>query len=94
VASLAELLTLTGAFGVSFGLAPEHAVGEYQGVWNVGNGASLAIGPGLLSAVCLRGGTLGWAVLAVAVALAGWATSALVGRAPASHPSASAAAAA
>jgi hypothetical protein len=89
VASLAELLTLAGAFGVSFGLAPAHAVGEYQGVWNVGNGASLAIGPGLLTAVCLRGGTLGWAALAVAVTLAGWGISRIVGRAPAANPTAS-----
>lgn len=83
VASLAELLTLAGAFGVSFGLAPAHAVGEYQGLWNVGSGASLAIGPGLLTAVCLHGGTAGWAGLAVAVAFAGWAMSLIVGRAKA-----------
>ena len=48
---------------------------------------------GLLTAVCLRGGTLGWVALAVAVSLAGWGTSAIVGRAPAANPRASAIAA-
>jgi hypothetical protein len=78
VASVAELLTLAGAFGVSFGLAPPHAVGEYQGLWNVGSGASLAIGPGLLTVVCLRGGTPGWIGLGIAVAFVGWLTSVIV----------------
>lgn len=82
VASVAELLTLAGAFGVSFGLAPSHAVGEYQGLWNVGSGASLAIGPGLLTIVCLRGGTPGWIGLGIAVGLVGWLTSVIVLRAP------------
>ncbi len=82
VASVAELLTLAGAFGVSFGLAPAHALGEYQGLWNVGSGASLAIGPGLLTAVCLRGGTWGWAGLAAVVTLAGGLAGLIARRAP------------
>jgi Major Facilitator Superfamily len=72
VHSAAELLTVAGAIGLSYGLAPAHAVGEYQGVWNLGFGASLAVGPGLLTVVCLQGGPVGWAVLGTVMALIGW----------------------
>ena len=60
IASAAELYWLAGAFATSYGLAPAHAIGEYQGVWNLGFGTSMAVGPALLTFVCLSGGTAGW----------------------------------
>jgi MFS transporter len=71
VASAAELYSLAGAFGVSYGLAPAYAIGEYQGVWNLGFGLSVAVGPALLTLVCLRGGAAGWAALGLTMAAAG-----------------------
>jgi MFS family permease len=63
-ASVGELFTSAGGFGISFAVAPAGAVGEYQGLWGAGFGASVALGPGLLTMVCLQGGTAGWVGLA------------------------------
>ena len=81
LASGAELLSAAGAFGLSFGLAPANAIGEYQGVWNLGFSASNAVGPALLTFVCLKGGFLGWVTLAVAVILSGAGITGLASRA-------------
>lgn len=88
--SVAELLTAAGGFGISFGLAPESAVGEYQGVWNLGFGSSLAIGPGLLTFACLQHGTAGWCLLGLAMAAAAVAVAFLtpVRRTPVRTPTA------
>lgn len=67
IASLAEVYTLAAAFGISFGMAPAHAVGEYQGVWNLGFGTAVAVGPGLLTLVVLEGGPIGWLGLGAAL---------------------------
>jgi hypothetical protein len=87
VASIGELLTLAGAFGLSFGLAPPHAVGEYQGVWNLGFGTSVALGPGLLTLVCLQGGAPGWIGIAALMAAGGIAINALTLKAARTHRS-------
>jgi hypothetical protein len=88
IASVAELFFTTAAFGISFGLAPVHAVGEYQGVWNLGFGTSVALGPGLLTLVVLEGGPVGWyalgAVLLVTALVMGRVTT---GAAIAAEPS-------
>jgi hypothetical protein len=81
-----ELLTVTGAFGLSFGLAPAHAVSEYQGVWNLGFGLSIALGPGLLTYICLEGGDRGWIALAIVVGLAGSAIGCIAKRLLDPHP--------
>ena len=70
IASVAEVYTLAAAFGISFGMAPPHAVGEYQGVWNLGFGTSVAVGPGLLTLVVLQGGPIGWLGLGAALLVA------------------------
>jgi hypothetical protein len=51
-------------------MAPAHAVGEYQGVWNLGFGTSVAVGPGLLTLVILEGGPIAWLALGAALLLA------------------------
>jgi len=67
IASVGEVYFLAAAFGISFGMAPARAVGEYQGVWNLGFGTSVAVGPGLLTLVVLEGGSLGWLGLGAAL---------------------------
>ena len=80
VISAGEVLSLAGAFTVSFGFAPDGAVGDYQGVWTLGFGTSVAVGPALLTLVCLRGGGLGWLVLAAVILSACWALAATADR--------------
>jgi hypothetical protein len=54
---------------MSFAVAPPSALGEYQAVWAAGPGAAFAVGPGLLTVICLRGGTVGWVGLAALMLL-------------------------
>ena len=61
-------------FSLSFGLAPAHAQGQYQGLTLLGLDAARAVGPALLTAVVLGLGGPGWVVLA-----AGFATAGLLG---------------
>jgi hypothetical protein len=68
-ATCGELLTQAGSFGMSFAVAPPSALGEYQAVWAAGPGAAFAVGPGLLTVICLRGGTVGWVGLAALMLL-------------------------
>ncbi|MDP9118069.1 MAG: MFS transporter [Actinomycetota bacterium] len=82
VASLGEVVTIAGAVGVSFGLAPTDAMGEYQGVWNLGFGLSVAVGPALLTIVCLHGGSPGWAILGLSMAASASLMCRIVRRAP------------
>lgn len=70
MASVGELFMSAGGFGISFAVAPAHALGEYQGVWGAGFGASVALGPGLLTLVCLNGRTAGWVGLAAVMVVA------------------------
>lgn len=89
IASIAEVYTLAAAFGISFGMAPAHAIGEYQGVWNLGFGTAVAVGPGLLTLVVLEGGPIGWLGLgAVLLATALVMGSVTTGAASAAMPSA------
>lgn len=87
IASVAEVYTLAAAFGISFGMAPAHAVGEYQGVWNLGFGTSVAVGPGLLTLVVLEGGPIGWLGLGAALLVTALAMGSLTARAAARAPS-------
>jgi len=59
------------SFSLSFGLAPAHAQGQYQGVTLLGLDAASAIGPALLTALVLGLGAPGWVVLAAGFAMAG-----------------------
>lgn len=66
-----EMLFTAGEYALSFGLAPEHAQGEYQGVFSVGVGIGGAVAPTVLNALCLSAGPLGWAVLVTLIVAAG-----------------------
>ncbi|MFF9025196.1 MFS transporter [Streptomyces eurythermus] len=63
VLTAGEMVFTAGEYAVSFGLAPAHAQGEYQGVFGLGTGLGTAVGPPVLSTLCLAAGPLGWIAL-------------------------------
>jgi len=79
--SLGELLQAAAGFELSFSLAPDHAQGQYLGVFGVGMALAESIGPGLLTALCIGWGMPGWYVVgamflatgAISPAIASWA---------------------
>ncbi|MFE0674893.1 MFS transporter [Streptomyces sp. NPDC058867] len=71
VHSLAEVWESSAGFALGFGLAPEHAQGQYQGLLGLGFGAGQALAPVILTTVVLGLGTVGWMVLAVFFAALG-----------------------
>jgi MFS transporter len=71
IQSVGELWYTAGAFELSFGLAPAHAQGQYMGVFSMGTGLAGAIGPWLLTTLCVEGGAKGWFVVGVLFAVAG-----------------------
>ncbi|WP_327433866.1 hypothetical protein [Streptomyces sp. NBC_01236] len=58
---------------MSFALAPEHATGQYLGVFGLGAGLAEALGPGLLIVLCITWGRPGWYVVGALFALTGLA---------------------
>lgn len=60
VHSVGELYHASGTFALDFGLAPEHAQGQYQGMAGLGLGAGGALAPVLMLGLCLTFGTAGW----------------------------------
>jgi MFS family permease len=63
IATIGELWQSASAYGLSFGLAPNHAHGQYQGVFALGRGAARAAAPALLGWLCMRWGLPGWITL-------------------------------
>ena len=74
VHTLGELWHAAGTFELSFGLAPPHAQGPYQGVFTMGAGAAEAIAPAVLVGACIGLGQPGWLLLGVLLAAIGAAT--------------------
>lgn len=58
--TIGELFQSAGAFGISYGLAKKHALGEYLGVYGLGIGLCRALAPGILAVSCLEHGNVGW----------------------------------
>jgi MFS family permease len=73
VHTLGELWHAAAGFEVSFALAPEHATGQYLGVFGLGAGLAEALGPGLLIWLCIEWGRPGWYVVGTMFALTGTA---------------------
>ncbi|MEU7900798.1 MFS transporter [Nonomuraea sp. NPDC049152] len=73
VHAVGELWHSAGGFEVSFALAPEHATGQYLGVFGLGAGLAEALGPGLLIALCITWGRPGWYVVGALFTLTGLA---------------------
>jgi MFS family permease len=71
--TLAEVWHAAGGFELGYALAEPRALGQYQGVFGLGQGAGQALGPALANALCLAWGAGGWLVLSalmLSVALA------------------------
>ncbi|WP_181958633.1 hypothetical protein [Nonomuraea diastatica] len=68
---LAEMLLASGAWEISFALAPDDRQGQYQGFFGTGAPVARTLGPVVLTTLVLDGGTLGWLLLGGAFAAAG-----------------------
>lgn len=73
VHTVGELWHSAAGFEVSFALAPEHATGQYLGVFGLGAGLAEAVGPTLLISLCIGWGRPGWYVVGAMFALTGLA---------------------
>lgn len=62
--TLGEIWTAAAAWTFSFEMAPEHAQGQYQGVFSLGMATESVVGPLIMSLVVLAYGTVGWFALA------------------------------
>ncbi|MFJ1865084.1 MFS transporter [Streptomyces sp. NPDC088097] len=71
VHSLGEVWESSGGFALGFGLAPDHAQGQYQGLFGIGFDAGQALAPVILTAAVLGLGHTGWLLLGVFFAALG-----------------------
>jgi MFS family permease len=76
--TLGELWHSSGAMALSFGLAPVHVLGQYQGLAGIGVSAGAGLAPLLLLGVVLTEGRAGWIGLGIFLALLGLAAPPLV----------------
>ncbi|MEV0648608.1 MFS transporter [Phytomonospora sp. NPDC050363] len=60
----AELWHSAGGFTISMDLAPEHALGAYQGVFGLSSAIHNSVGPALVTALAIGLGGPGWFILA------------------------------
>jgi MFS family permease len=70
---LGETALASGAWEISFGLAPEGRQGQYQGFFGTGAAVARMLGPLLLTWLVLGGGPVGWLALGAAFLTASWA---------------------
>ncbi|MCX5394172.1 MFS transporter [Streptomyces sp. NBC_00094] len=71
VHSLGEVWESSGGFALGFGLAPDHAQGQYQGFFGIGFDAGQALAPLILTTAVLGLGHAGWLLLGVFFAALG-----------------------
>ncbi len=91
---LGELRQSAAGWGISFGLAPDHAQGQYQSAYSMGFQLGHLVAPLLLTTVVLGLGTLGWLLLGALFAVTGaavppvvaWARRRMVERSAPSAP--------
>ncbi|MEV0388758.1 MFS transporter [Nonomuraea sp. NPDC050643] len=57
---IGEMLLASGAWEISFSLAPDDRQGQYQGFFGTGTAVARMLGPVVLTTLVLGGGTLGW----------------------------------
>jgi predicted TIM-barrel fold metal-dependent hydrolase/MFS family permease len=74
VLAVGELLSAAAQFELSYGLATDASIGQYQGVFGMITGGALTVAPALLTLLCLEGRVPGWCVLAAAFVVSGVAT--------------------
>jgi hypothetical protein len=73
VHSVGEIVQQAGVFELSYGLAAEHAQGQYQGLASMLTGGAMALAPGIYSLLCVDWAPAGWFVLGGVFAAAGCA---------------------
>jgi hypothetical protein len=61
--TLGEMKLASGAWEISFGLAPADKQGQYQGFFGTGPAIARMLGPALLTTVVLGWGPIGWIVV-------------------------------
>ncbi|MFB7613937.1 MFS transporter [Kitasatospora sp. NPDC056181] len=71
VHSLGEVWESSGGYALGFGLAPDHAQGQYQGFFGVGFNAGQALAPVVLTTAVLGLGHAGWLLLGAFFAAVG-----------------------
>lgn len=59
-----ELFQSAGSFGLSFGLAPDDAQGEYGGLYQLGLSVATMVGPVVSTGIAVGMGLAGWSLLA------------------------------
>ncbi|CRK57729.1 putative membrane protein [Alloactinosynnema sp. L-07] len=70
ILSVAEIMQAASAWGLGFGLAPEHAQGEYLGAFDLHVITQNIIGPAILSGIVVAFGFWGWVAVAAMVLVA------------------------
>ncbi|MBF6302611.1 MFS transporter [Nocardia amamiensis] len=76
--TIGEIYHAAGGFELSFALAPRNAVGQYQGMFGMGLGYGITLGPALLITLCIGWGVPGWWIVGAVFALAGLVVPAIV----------------
>ncbi|MGA5817835.1 MFS transporter [Kitasatospora sp. NPDC094028] len=71
VHSVGEVWESSGGYALGYGLAPDHAQGQYQGLLGIGFNAGQALAPVVLTGVVLGLGHAGWLLLGAFFALLG-----------------------
>jgi MFS family permease len=66
-----EIRQAAGSWGISFGLAPEHAQGQYQGTYAMSADLGKMLAPALLTWLAVDHGTAGWLLMGAGFALVG-----------------------
>ncbi|MFE7776527.1 MFS transporter [Streptomyces sp. NPDC057445] len=69
-----ELFFVGSGFGLSVGLTPDEAHGEYQGMFATGQAAAMMFAPGVMTVLLVEWAQTGWLVLAVVYLVAGVGT--------------------
>lgn len=83
---MGEIRQAAGSWGISFGLAPDHAQGQYQGTYAMGTDLGKMIAPAVLTWLAIQHGTAGWLAMAVGFAVLGSAMPFVVARAGRGRP--------
>lgn len=83
---LGEMLHSAGAWSLSYGLAPEHAHGQYQGLFEMSTRLGTTVAPLAITLVLAGMGSMGWMVCAAVFLVAGCLSIPLVRRAERTRP--------
>ncbi|MFE6691756.1 MFS transporter [Streptomyces sp. NPDC057743] len=82
---IGELLYSVGSWALAFELAPEHAHGQYQGVFTMSIQLGGMVAPAAGTALIIGGGTGGWLAFAAVLLAAGLAAPTVTRLAPRTH---------